>query len=197
MNSLDEFFGSRHTIPWIKTQNSIAFLRPMSEVGARTPGPTARVAEFLSLRQISLAPTQLLLRALAVSDVHHGTHEFDEITCRPENGMTSGMNVPDGATGMHESVVIFELYLFSDHPLHQFFQLGLVIGINPLEKFFESGQTIPWIETLNAVAFLRPILDTDFRTPCPASRLAEFLRLGEVMLAAAQLLFAREQVAVR
>jgi hypothetical protein len=26
--------------------------------------------------------------------------------------------------------------------------------MNPLEQFFESGQTIPWIETLNAVAFL-------------------------------------------
>src|SRR5258705_10392665 len=69
--------------------------------------------------------------------------------------------------------------------------------MNPLKEFFESGQTILWIETLNAVAFLRPILDTDLRTPCPASRLAEFLRLGEVMLAAPQLLFAREQVAVR
>src|SRR5882672_10567146 len=97
MNSLDEFFGSRHTIPWIKTQNSVAFLRPMSEVGARTPGPTARVAEFLSLRQISLAPTQLLLRPLAVGDVDHGTHEFDEITRRAENRMSSGVNVPDGA----------------------------------------------------------------------------------------------------
>jgi hypothetical protein len=90
--------------------------------------------------------------------------------------MNSAVNVPDGATGMHESVVRFELYLFTDHPLHQFFQLGLIIGMNPLEQFFESGQTIPWIETLNAVAFLGPILDTDFRTPCPASRLAEFLR---------------------
>ena len=52
--------------------------------------------------------------------------------------MTSAVNVPDGAAGMHESVVRFELYLFTDHPLHQFFQLGLVIGMNPLEQFFES-----------------------------------------------------------
>src|SRR6266513_1051290 len=37
-----------------------------------------------------LTIAQLFLRALAVSDVDHGTHEFDEITCRAENRMTSG-----------------------------------------------------------------------------------------------------------
>src|SRR6266436_8720082 len=54
MNSLDEFFGSRQTIPWIKTQNAAAFLRPIPDVGVGTPGPTARVAEPLRLRQIEL-----------------------------------------------------------------------------------------------------------------------------------------------
>src|SRR6185369_3371768 len=111
--------------------------------------------------------------------------------------MTGGVNVPEGAIGMYKPVVIFELYLFSGHPLHQFFQLGLVVRMNPAEQFFESRQTIPRIETVNAVEFLGPILDTKFRTPGPASRLAEFLRLGEVMLAAPQLLFAREQIPVR
>src|SRR6185369_5400699 len=103
--------------------------------------------------------------------------------------MSSAVNVPDGATGMYEAVVRFKLDLLTDHPLPQFFQPGLVIRMNPLEQFFESGQTIPWIETLNAVAFLRPILDTDFRTPCPASRLAEFLRLGQIRFAAPNSLF--------
>src|SRR4030095_10787012 len=78
---------------------------------------------------LSLTGAQLLLRALALSDVNHGTHVFDEITCRAENRMTSAVNVPDGATRMHESVVRFELCLFWDYPLHQFFQLGLVIGM--------------------------------------------------------------------
>src|SRR6266513_2586037 len=103
--------------------------------------------------------------------------------------MTSAVNVPDGAIWMNEAVVRFKLNLLTDHPLHQFFQLGLVIRMNPLEQFFESGQTIPWIEALNAVAFLRPILDTDFRTPCPASRLAEFLRLGQIRFALTQSFF--------
>src|SRR5258708_6034241 len=118
MNSLDEFFGSRHTIPWIKTQNSIAFLRPMSEVGARTPGPTARVAEFLSLRQISLAPTQLLLRPLALSDVDHSAHKFNEMAGRAQNRMTYDVNVPDGATRMHNAVVRLPLCLLADSRLH-------------------------------------------------------------------------------
>src|SRR6266567_310578 len=103
--------------------------------------------------------------------------------------MSSSVNVPDSATGMHEAVVRFKLYLLTDHPLYQFFQLGLVIRMNPLEQFFESGQTIPWIETLNPVAFLRPILDTDFRTPCPASRLAQFLRICQIRFALPQRFF--------
>ena len=54
MNSLDEFFHSGRTIPGIKTQNAVAFLRPIPDVGVGTPGPTARVAEFLCLCQIGL-----------------------------------------------------------------------------------------------------------------------------------------------
>src|SRR5882762_5175891 len=69
--------------------------------------------------------------------------------------------------------------------------------MKPLKEFFESGQTIPWIETQNTVAFLRPVPDIVFWTPCPASRLAEFLRLGKISFALAQFLLAREQVAVR
>src|SRR5689334_12125380 len=87
--------------------------------------------------------TVAFLRPLAVGDVDHGSHEFDEITGRAENRMSSGVNVPDGAILMHEAVVRFKLDLLTDHPLHQFFQLGLVIRMNPLEQFFESGQTIP------------------------------------------------------
>jgi len=43
---------------------------------------------------------------------------------------------------MHEAVVRFKLELVTDHPLYQFCQLG-VIRMNPLEQFFESGETIP------------------------------------------------------
>src|SRR5260221_7255617 len=59
MNSLDEFFGSRQVIPWIKTQNAVALLRPMPDVGVGTPGPTARVAESLRLSQVELGSLEL------------------------------------------------------------------------------------------------------------------------------------------
>src|SRR5260370_19700659 len=71
MNSLDEFVGSGETIPWIKTQNAVAFLRPMPDVAVETPGPTTRVAESLRFRQISLSPTQIPLHALVLEEQLH------------------------------------------------------------------------------------------------------------------------------
>jgi hypothetical protein len=76
MNSLDEFFDSGHTIPWIKAQNAVAFLRPIPDVGVGTPGPTARVAESLRFCQIGLTFPQLLFGLPLVGDVHDRTHEF-------------------------------------------------------------------------------------------------------------------------
>src|SRR5882757_7577504 len=180
MNPLKKFFESGQTVLWIETQHAVAFVRPVSDISVWTPCPASRLAEFLRLGKISLALTQLLLRAFPLGYVDHCAHEFNEITGGAENRMSNGVNVPDGAIWMHEAAVRFKLDLLTGHPLHQFFQLGLVIRMNPLEQFFESGQTNPWIETLNAVAFLRPILDTDFRTPGPAARLAEFLRICQI-----------------
>src|SRR5882724_8188255 len=122
------------------------------------------------------------LRSLTLGDINHSTNEFNEIAGRTENGMSSAVNVPDAATRMHQAGVRFKLYLFTDLPLHQFFNLGLVIGMNPLEQFFESGQTIVWIETLNAVAFLRPVPDVGVGAPGPAACVAEFLRLCQIGL---------------
>src|SRR6266508_1751117 len=59
---------------------------------------------------------------------------------------------------------------------------------NWAKEFFESGQTILWIETQNTVAFLRPVRDILVWTPCPTACLAESLRLRQVRLAAQQLL---------
>src|SRR6266851_9798829 len=56
--------------------------------------------------------------------------------------------------------------------------------MNPLKEFFESGQTVLWIETQNTVAFRRPVPDILVRTPCPTACLAESLRLRQVRFAA-------------
>src|SRR5882757_5799468 len=107
MNPLKEFFESGQPILWIEAQNTVAFLRPVPDILVWTPCPASCLAEFLRLRKISPALTQLLLRALAVGDVDHGTHEFDEITCRAENRMTNAVNVPDSATRMHNAIIHF------------------------------------------------------------------------------------------
>src|SRR6476646_2544366 len=52
--------------------------------------------------------------------------------------------------------------------------------MNPLKEFFESGQTILWIETQNTVAFLRPVPDILVWTPCPTAGLAQPLRFRQV-----------------
>src|SRR6266403_1467042 len=77
MNSLDEFFDSGQTIPWIKTQNAVAFLRPIPETGVGTKGPTARVAEFLRFRQISLVAPDSFFCPLAFGDIHCSADKFD------------------------------------------------------------------------------------------------------------------------
>src|SRR6476660_3827353 len=55
--------------------------------------------------------------------------------------------------------------------------------MNPLKEFFESGQTILWIETQNTIAFLRPVPDVLVWTPCPTACVAESLRLRQIGLA--------------
>src|SRR5271169_3838342 len=52
--------------------------------------------------------------------------------------------------------------------------------MNPLKEFFESGQTILWIETQNTVAFLRPVPDIPLWTPGPTAGLAQPLRFRQV-----------------
>src|SRR6266481_7699857 len=81
MNSLDEFFDSGRTIPWIKTQNAVAFLRPMPDVGAGTPGPTACVAESLRFCQVRFTAPEGLLGSLALFDVNTCAVPLDDSSC--------------------------------------------------------------------------------------------------------------------
>src|ERR1700675_885879 len=101
MNSLDELFDSGRTIPWIKTQNAIAFLRPMPKVGVGTPCPTAGVAEFLRFCQVRFTAPEGLLGSLALllcsftlSDVDHSAHKFNEMAGRAQNGIPYDVIAP-------------------------------------------------------------------------------------------------------
>src|SRR5260370_42074923 len=56
--------------------------------------------------------------------------------------------------------------------------------MNPLKEFFESRQTILWIETQMTVPFRRPVPDILVWTPCPTASLAEPLCLRQVRFTA-------------
>src|SRR5580693_892091 len=81
MNSLDEFFESGQTIPRIKTQNAVAFLRPIPDVGVGTPGPTACVAESLRFCQVRFTAPEGLLGSLAFGDVGHSPDKLPIAGC--------------------------------------------------------------------------------------------------------------------
>src|SRR5208283_4258138 len=61
--------------------------------------------------------------------------------------------------------------------------------MDPLKEFFESGQTILWIETQNTVAFLRPVPDILVWTPCPAAGLAQPLCFRQIRFVLPQRFF--------
>src|SRR5260370_7660013 len=81
--------------------------------------------------------------------------------------MTNAVNVPDGATWMHNAIIHFYVGLFMLGPVGRFPERWLIVGMNSLDEFFGSGQTIPWIKAQNTVAFLRPIPGVGVRTPSP------------------------------
>src|SRR5690349_14837769 len=71
MNPPDEFFHSGHPIAWIKTQNAVTFLRPIPDIGVRTPGPTACFAQPLCFRQVRFTTSEGLLRPLLFTQIEH------------------------------------------------------------------------------------------------------------------------------
>src|SRR4051812_34048029 len=73
VNSLKDCSELGQTLPRIKTQNSVAFIRPVPDTIRTTPGPTACVADSLRFRQVRFTYSDLFLGALLfaqVEDVH-------------------------------------------------------------------------------------------------------------------------------
>src|SRR6202040_4263130 len=94
--------------------------------------------------------------------------------------MTNAVNVPDGATRMHNAIIHFFVQFVMPGPLGRFPEGRLIVGMNSLDEFFHSGRTIPWIKTQNAVAFLRPIPDVGVGTPRSTACVTEFLRFCQI-----------------
>src|SRR6266446_7835154 len=188
MNPLKELFESGQTILWIETQNTVAFLRPVPDILVWTPCPAACVTQPLRFRQVRFTGPEGLLGSLAISDVDYSSCECDEIARGAEKRMTNAVNVPDGATRIHNAIIYFFVIVFMRGPLGRLPEGRLIVGMNSLDEFFGSGQTIPWIKTQNAVAFLRPMPDVGVGTPGPTARMAEPLRFGQIGFAPAQCL---------
>src|SRR5882724_1677320 len=108
MNSLDEFFRSRQTISWIKTQNAVAFLRPIPDVRVGTPGPTARVAECLRLCQIGLTFPKRFFSPPLFRDVSHRAHKFAVAGCIL-GYVRQGMDMLDSAIGQQQTIGMLEI----------------------------------------------------------------------------------------
>ncbi len=136
--------------------------------------------EVQHLPKLHFTSARLFLGSLAMSDVDYSSCEFEEIARGAENRTTNAVNILDGATRMHNAIIHFFVSLFMLDPLGRFPERRLVVGMNSLDELFDSGQTIPWIKTQNAVAFLRPIPDVRVGTPGPTAGSAQPLCFRQV-----------------
>src|SRR5258705_9664183 len=59
------------------------------------------------LPELHFTSAQFLLCSFTFSDVDHGTGVLNEIAARAENRMTDAVNVPDGATRVHNAIIYF------------------------------------------------------------------------------------------
>src|SRR6266702_1281703 len=108
MNSLDEFFHSGRTIPWIKTQNAVAFRRPMPYVGVGTPGPTSCLAQPLGFRQVSFTSPEGLLGRLALGDIGHRPDKLAVARCILYR-MSDRVDVLDSPVRQQQAILLFEI----------------------------------------------------------------------------------------
>src|SRR5713226_10765642 len=63
------------------------------------------------LPELHFTSAPFLLCSFTLSDVDHSAHKFNEMAGRTQNRMTYDVNVPDGATRMHDAVVRLPLCL--------------------------------------------------------------------------------------
>src|SRR5438477_7584023 len=79
MKPLNQVFVLAQTTPWIETQNTVAFLRPVPDILFWTPGPTAGLAQPLRFRQVRFTCSEALLRPFSVLDVQIDSVPLDDV----------------------------------------------------------------------------------------------------------------------
>src|SRR6266566_5397595 len=120
------------------------------------------------VREVCLRLTQslsLFLRPLALGDVDHGTHKFNEIAGWAQNRMADVVDVFDSAAPKEDSDFHFVIRLFTycsiDCPLPP----GLILRMNALQPFFPSRHALFWIEAIYAIPFLGQMQGVSSRHP--------------------------------
>src|SRR6185503_17317474 len=76
MKPLNKVFVLGQTTPWIETQNTVAFLRPIPDTLLWTPGPTAGLAQPLRFRQVCFTAPEGLLGPLLFTQIEHECDTF-------------------------------------------------------------------------------------------------------------------------
>ena len=133
-----------------------------------------------------------LLGALLLCDVHHGAEVLDQLARRIQHRMRPDVVVAHNAVRQTRRYSSWSRFLAHAASIVSEERAGLRDGCAP--RSTRTTAFLRGVETVNAIGLLRPIQDLVRNgAPCPASRVADLLRLREVALAAPQLLlpFAR------
>src|SRR5271168_3835205 len=92
--------------------------------------------EIQHLPELCFTSAQFLLCTFTLRDVDHSTGVLNEIARGAENRMTNAVNVPHGATWMHDAIIDFFVQLAMPGPVGRFPERRLIIGMNSLDEFF-------------------------------------------------------------
>src|ERR1700722_14225482 len=149
MNPLKEVFALGQAIGWIETQNTIAFLRPVTRPGScSAPGPTAGLAHLLGLGQICFPAPELLGEKLVFSNIHPGPKEaLKNLTLRDRNTYTP--YVTTLSVGPHNSFCKIESKMVIQHLGDALFHEGAIFRVHKSQVFFNCGRRVTRIKAVN------------------------------------------------
>src|SRR5258708_24967097 len=171
----------------IVVEKSIHLLRPKNIAGAYIPSPASALGHPLRFSQITLAPAQGLLSALALSDVRRRAHELHQISGCVQNRMANSVDVFDRAVGKKDPEFYIVMGFFKDRSLDCPLPLGSICRMDPLETLFPNRHALCRIEPINPVPFLGQVNCVPSRyLPDPTARMSDPLRFRQVTLASPQ-----------
>src|SRR5882757_537907 len=140
---------------WIETQNPVTFLRPVRDISARIPSPTACSAEFLRLRKVPFAALQFLSQMHLLSYVNGGAKRvFENLVVADRDSDASNVANSLRSNDPH-------LYVESGtqlaHPLYGLCHEVAVFRVNGGQVLLERRGSPPGVEPIDLKQFARPI----------------------------------------